>query len=442
VRGGAGRRVFSGVAAHLYSQLVTIVTQLATLPVFLSRWDAELYGKWIALVAVPAYLAVADVGIVTAAGNMMSMHQARGEKKELQRVFQAALLVLLIVVPTLALLVGVGLLVLPLRLDVDERSALFLMTLACLVTVSCGLFDAAYRPFGKYPRVTFFLTSARVLEWLGTVAGLLWIGTLTSTAAGFLAGRVTAFLAMYIMARIDVPDVHWTLRRADTGLVGVLARAGLGFVSINLGNLLTLQGMVVLIGAMLNGTEVAIFNSNRTLTRMLAQIAVLSGKSLAPEVSALYGAQNHTALERLNRQVTLLVMGSTLAGALALSWFGPSLLNVWSRGKLPFSRELFSILLATSVTTAFWQIRAVRLTATNRHQLLSAIFVAASVSALLAAYFGIPHFGISAAAGGMLIADAIMIVGTGVALHRATTSPPAAAATAAPLHQRPIESRS
>src|SRR6202167_2584301 len=99
-----GSRVASGVAAHLYSQVITVVTQLASVPIFLQRWNADTYGQWLAISAVPVYLTIADVGILTAAGNLMSMHNARGEREQLKSVFKAGLFVVLIVVPTVSAL--------------------------------------------------------------------------------------------------------------------------------------------------------------------------------------------------------------------------------------------------------------------------------------------------------------------------------------------------
>ena len=175
-------RVVAGVAAHFYAQGVTILTQLATLPIFLARWSTEQYGQWIMLSAVPIYLTVADFGIVTAAGNMMSMHNARNETAEVNRVFHSSLFIIVAVVPLLALCTVVPLLIFGFGLNVDQRSALAALILASLLNVACGLFDSAYRPFGKYPKVTLLLTTARVVDWIGTIAGLFIGGNLTSAA--------------------------------------------------------------------------------------------------------------------------------------------------------------------------------------------------------------------------------------------------------------------
>jgi O-antigen/teichoic acid export membrane protein len=412
-----GSRVASGVAAHLYSQVITVITQLATVPIILQRWSAETYGQWIAISAVPVYLTIADVGILTAAGNLMSMHNARGEREEVESVFKAALGVVLIVVPVAGTIAGLLLFFFAFGLSADERQALFTLTLASLLTIASGLYDAAYRSHGKYPKITFLLSTARVVEWLGMIVGLFVGGTLTSTALGFLAGRVISFIGNYCFSRRDVPQISWNLEDFDWGLARRLAHSGFGFISITLGSLLTLQGMVVLIATQLGGTAVAVFSTSRTLTRLLAQLAVLSSKSLAPEVSALYGSGQQAAAGKLVRQMTRLVMIVIVVGAVILALIGPTVMALWSHGKIPFDRPVFSLLLGAAIATSYWQIQSVRLTATNQHQLFAMLFVSTSAFVLLLAYIGMPRFGINSAAAGGLLTDLLMIVATLMALR-------------------------
>jgi O-antigen/teichoic acid export membrane protein len=411
-----GARVASGVAAHLYSQVITVLTQLAAVPIFLQRWNAETYGQWLAISAVPVYLTIADVGILTAAGNLMSMHNARGEREQLKSVFKAGLMVVLMVVPVASALIGSLLLFFSFGMSTDQRGALFVLALAALLTVASGLFDAAYRSFGKYPKITFLLSTARVVEWVGMMIGLFVGGTLTSTALGYLAGRALSFSANFWFTKRDVPHIDWSVAGVDRRLAIKLAKSGLGFISITLGNSLTLQGMVVLVGTRLGGTAVAIFSTSRTLTRLLAQLAVLSGKSMSPEISALYGAGQQAAADKLIRHMSRIVMSVIVVGALILAPLSPTIMAIWSHGKIPFDRSVFYLLLAAAVVTSYWQIQAVRLTATNQHQVFAGLFVTTSVLVLVLTYLGLPMFGINAAAGGTLLADLLMVGGTFAAL--------------------------
>jgi O-antigen/teichoic acid export membrane protein len=411
-------RIVSGMAANFYSQIVTVVAQLISLPIFLSRWNTDQYGRWLMISAIPAYLAISDVGIVTAAANLMSMHQARRETAQVNRIFNSSLVAMLLLLPFLAVSAGALLLSFTFGLSRDQRGALYALVVTALLSVACALFDAAYRPFGKYPRVTFLLTSARVLDYLGMFAGLIIGGSLTSTALGFLIARGISCVVMFLLTRIDIPEIRWNLRDMDPGLISRLMRSGIGFLSFPFGYLLTLQGMVIVVGAQLGGSAVALFSASRTLTRLLAQISDTTGRSLAPEISALYGAGRELDAKRLAGQVLWRVLLVTIFGAVVLAPLAPTILQLWSRGKIRFDGAVFGFLLIGAIGSAYWQIQAVRLTATNRHLLLATIFTLASAFALLLAVLTEPRFGVTAAAAATSFVDMAMIVGTTIALRR------------------------
>lgn len=412
-------RIMSGMAANLYSQVITVVAQLVSLPIYLSRWNTDQYGRWLMISAIPAYLAISDVGILTAAGNLMSMHQARRETAEVNRVFHSSLAAMLVLLPSLALCACVLLLSFSFGLDRDQHGALYALVLTGLLHMASGLFDAIYRSFGKYPRGTFLLTSFRILDYCGMFAGVFIGGTLTSAALGYLASRVIASVVMFALARRDVPLIRWNWWDADLGLIRRLLRSGIGFLSFPFGSLLILQGLVVLVGAQLGGSAVALFNSIRTLTRLLTQLSLTAAKAMSPEISALFGAGREAEAIQLSNQVLWRVVLFTALGALVLAPLGPTILQHWSRGKIRFDGTIYAYLLAAAVAAAYWQIQAVRLTATNRHSLLATIFLLSSAAALLLAYVTEPRFGVSAAAAATCFVDFTMIVGTTTALRRA-----------------------
>jgi hypothetical protein len=62
------RRIILGLGANAVGQAVSIVIQLFSLPLYLLYWDLSTYGTWIMLSAVPAYLSMADFGMVYTAG--------------------------------------------------------------------------------------------------------------------------------------------------------------------------------------------------------------------------------------------------------------------------------------------------------------------------------------------------------------------------------------
>jgi len=76
------RRLIAGMGASTFGLGINIAIQLLSLPLFLQHWDTSTYGAWLVLSAIPAYLSMADVGMVTAAGNKMTMAMGGGDVRD------------------------------------------------------------------------------------------------------------------------------------------------------------------------------------------------------------------------------------------------------------------------------------------------------------------------------------------------------------------------
>src|SRR5438034_2020331 len=83
------RRLLKGFGANLYGQGVVIVIQLAGVPILLRYWRPQLYGEWLILFAIPAYLSMTDLGFSQSAGNDMTARVARGDTAGAVTVFQS-----------------------------------------------------------------------------------------------------------------------------------------------------------------------------------------------------------------------------------------------------------------------------------------------------------------------------------------------------------------
>jgi len=82
-------RLLKGIIANGIGQIVTVVIQAVSLPIFLHSWGKELYGEWLILSAIPAYLSLSDIGFSTAATNEMTMKVAQGDRAIALEVFQS-----------------------------------------------------------------------------------------------------------------------------------------------------------------------------------------------------------------------------------------------------------------------------------------------------------------------------------------------------------------
>lgn len=89
-------RASSNLTAQGYNQIVTIAAQLLSGPVLISSWGLHMYGVWLLLTAIPAYLSLSDLGFTFIAKNDMSIRYARGDQAGALETYQTTLVLILI----------------------------------------------------------------------------------------------------------------------------------------------------------------------------------------------------------------------------------------------------------------------------------------------------------------------------------------------------------
>src|ERR1700686_472802 len=101
------RRLTPAFISNWLSKLASTIIQLIQVPVFLHFWSVPLYGGWMIINSIPAYLSFSNVGFGTVAGNEMTMLVARDDREGALRVFQSCWwLIAIICTATIVLLSG------------------------------------------------------------------------------------------------------------------------------------------------------------------------------------------------------------------------------------------------------------------------------------------------------------------------------------------------
>lgn len=113
------------LSAQAYGQVVTIVVQLALVPLLLDAWGADVYGAWLVLAAIPFFLTFSDLGFTFVAKNEMVMAVAAGRPDGALRTFQSILALLSIALPLLFVVAALIIVVVDVRavLRIDALGA-------------------------------------------------------------------------------------------------------------------------------------------------------------------------------------------------------------------------------------------------------------------------------------------------------------------------------
>jgi O-antigen/teichoic acid export membrane protein len=409
------RRLIAGFGANTFSRLSTTLTQIVSVPVFLSHWGVHLYGEWILLNTIPSYLGLSDIGFGSVAGNEMTMLAAAQDFEQALVVFQSVWVLTTVITSLLGLVLLAAIWVLPVGtwlhmhaiVAFDARLIILLLGLAVLFGMQETLFQAAFRCVGKYPLGTMAKSVVVLAAFLSTMAGVALRLSPVQVAGLYAGTNAIGVVGLWILLRREVPWIRFGVRHAQWAAIRRLTGPALSFMSFPLVNALNLQGILVVIGYVMGPIPVVTFNTARTISRSVAQAMNLINNSVWPEMSAAFGQKAMDIARMLHRracQVSLMLCASV---TLVVALFGNHIWQVWTVGKVPTDPVLLNIMLLQMVVSAFWFTSSVVPLATNQHQRMAKAMLGATVVALGLAWIlmHVNALGLRGAALGLLTGD-------------------------------------
>ncbi|WP_230180392.1 lipopolysaccharide biosynthesis protein [Aquabacterium sp. CECT 9606] len=418
------QRIMAALGANAFGQVTNIVIQLASLPLFLHRWDVATYGTWLMLSAIPAYLSMADVGMVATAGNRMTMAIGRGDARQANAIFQSALLFMLLACGGLAAIALPVVLWAPVPglVGWDERLALAALVLTVLLALFGGLAEAIFKSTGRYAQGTMLANGLRLAEWLGGMIGLFAGGSFAAVAIAALLVRAAGIFWMIWWSGQGPHPFSWGLRAAHTAEVRAMATPAVSFMAFPLANALSFQGITLVVGHLFGPAMVAVFNTYRTLARVAVQVTGTFGHALWAELSQLYGRGGAQAVAGLYRRSAWIGAALSVGLSLILYLLAPWLLQLWTHGRIGVQPALIGILLVYAAAGGVWHVPRVLLMATNQHVGLAQWTLLAATGSLGLSWVLGQWLGLEGAALAMLLSE-LGIAGVCLVLAQRMTSP-------------------
>ena len=406
------KRLLAGMGANSLGMAITIGIQLVSLPLFLAHWDAATYGSWLLISALPAYLSMADVGMVAAAGNRMIMAVGAGKAASANGIFQSAQVFMACVCLGLAVIACpiIWWSPWPQGATDDQRLALMAMSIGVLIALFGGLSEQVFKATQRYATGTLFANLIRVSEWIGSMVGLVLIGSFTAVAFGGLGLRLVGTLVVMVMARKGGHGMTWGFRHSSSEAIRQMLKPAFAFMALPLASALSLQGVTLLVGILLGPVAVAVFNTYRTLARIAVQATAIFSFALWPEFARLFGEGAHSALRQLAiRSAVLSAVQAVLLSAV-LYMFAPWLLRVWTHSQIGFEPLVFGVLMTYASMAGIWHVPKVLLMATNLHGELAIWSVLVGALSVVLAWLLGRHMGLVGVSNAMLVSEALIAI--------------------------------
>jgi O-antigen/teichoic acid export membrane protein len=353
---------------------------------------------------------MADVGMLQLAGNEMMMAMGRSNVAEANRVFQSAQLFMTIVCVLLGVLLTAVALWGPLPdfITADQRIAMVALFYTVLLSMFGGLSDAVFKATGRFGFGLMLNYVIRLLEWAGNIAGLFLLGNFAGVAIMGLLVRLVGTGVGIFIAQSGDHGLKWGTAYASKKEIRKMLGPALSFMAFPLANALSFQGMTLLVGALMGPASVAIFSTYRTIARIAVQVTGIFSISLWPEFGRLFGQGGSRALESLYRHSALLGAVQALGLSALLYFIWPSLLEVWTHGRIALERSLMSWMLVYAAVAGVYHVPRVLLQSTNQHVSLAGwALVAGVLSVILGWGFGV-LWQLDGVAAAMLVSEALI----------------------------------
>jgi O-antigen/teichoic acid export membrane protein len=354
--GGRKGRLLTGYAAAGAFLAVRVGQQLLLLPAFLYIWGADLYEQWLLLSAAAAFMALADLGTRPYFHNRLLMLRSAGDLVAYQHALrlslgftlasQAAAALLLVLGAAVAeqsgLLAGGG------GIGPDAAATiLILLGLRVLLDIPADILGNVQWAHGDVGWAISLSSAWLLFEALATASGLFLGLKPVHLALVPLAIRCGFLAHLVVLLRRRYPDDRLTPRLPTLVDLRAMLKLGLSYLSLPIGQLLSFQGLVLILGALSRGPyEVVIFSAIRTVATLLRQIIERVGGLTASELTRCFAAGQLIAFARVHSNLNRLLGGLTglLAGA---AWvYAPVFMPFLTAGEVPYVPAVLAALLA------------------------------------------------------------------------------------------------
>jgi acetyltransferase-like isoleucine patch superfamily enzyme/O-antigen/teichoic acid export membrane protein len=384
----------------------------------INAWGVELYGEWMTLSALPAYLVLSNLGLTSTAGNSLAMVAEKGDHRHMQEIFQSTWVMVNVVSFSVLFFLAVIIFNINLRSvfsfkltsDFELNFTLIMLLLNVAMSMQTGIFEIAFRAIKRNPFGTFFSNLIRLFEWI-TITVLVLLGEkFLAIAMGMTFARLLGNLCFWLVLTTSCSTLKIGMRYASFSQTRKLLRPAIATMCFPLGLSLSIQGIILIISSLVGSTGVTLFSVYRTFTRLPIQFATSINQAVWPELSYAFGNNDIPTVKKLVSKMQLIcaILGILIVSVIYL--FGEPLINIWTSTPLQHDVLLLQLLTVTAFIHIFWQPLWVVQMATNKHILFAFLFLIISAFSFVFGWFLTQQLGLQGSGYAVLVSEFLMFI--------------------------------
>lgn len=411
-------RIFKGIGANSFGQIVNLLIQLASVPILISSWGFDKYSEWIVISAIPTYLALSDLGVTTAASSKVVIWHERAKTLTAISIYSTSFIFLftaaiIIIAGTLACLIFANIFeLLNLKTINSSEGALILLSLTtysmlCLLT---NMVAIRYRTYKSYPLSSFIMNFIRMSEWALALAVAHFTQSLVYTSITLLITRLTGLTIKNLIATYLGMKLSLKISSISKRAFITLIKPSISSLAFPIGLAMNVQGLIIILSITISPGQAAIFSLYRTISRILVQLSAIVNQSIWPEISYAYSVGNSNLIKKMISAALKVSLPTATAIGLLIIYFGKTIFDAWSGRGADYSSAIMITLIIGAIINVGWQVYWVTLMATSTHSSFAVIFMLVSTSSTALIYYTSGIFGLISACYIIVFAEIILFL--------------------------------
>ncbi len=411
------KRLIQGIGANFLGQLINLASRVLLVPLFLIAWGTGVYGEWLLLSSIVAYLSLTDLGGQLYIVNRLTQAYAQGDTPLFRKILHTGLsLFLILPLAVFAVFLGVIFLFPPgslLQITITSPRVVFLvlaiLAFQLVFSLPQGLLLGVYRAVGLLPRGVMLTNTMQVVTIMLVALGL-WL------RAGLVAIaclQLLPYLGVALVAGRDL-NRHFpqfqllSLREADLSLGRTFIKPSFHFFNIQMAQAFSIQGTVLVVGMVLGSVQVVVFATMRTIINLIRSFFEQISHAAWPELTRLDSQQDAEKFFRLFRAIFRSTLIAAVIFIAIFHFWGESLYNFWLRKAVTYQQRVMDLFLIYMGQFLIWLTCSHPLMATNRHRALSKMMLVSSLLSIGLAYLGGRRLGLPGVILGMITGDLLL----------------------------------
>tara|TARA_Y200000002_G_scaffold366537_1_gene357600 strand:- start:17164 stop:18510 length:1347 start_codon:yes stop_codon:yes gene_type:complete len=407
-------KLIQNLSSYFSTQVLIIIFQLISVPVFLKLLGTDSYGELIFLTTIPGFLLLGEAGFGTVVNNEVIFRVSKNKINEANKLVVSSICLISIIYNLISFTIIFFFYNLNYQFYYINDSELLILFLffwiGGFVSILFGIFQSYLRADNFHHINVYWTNFTRLIEIITPLILLFYTKSLFILFLLPILLRLISFslFLYFIKKRVVWFNFHFNHNNNLTEFVPYISKS-LHYFLFTFGQGLLIQGSTWLVGYKLGNTSLVQFNTIRTLVNAGKFLLGIINNSFLPEFTKFISKGQNiitNTLFFLSIHITFFVM-VLLTSTLFI--FGELIINLWTDKGILINKVFFNLLTLELLFFSFWFISSNLLVSINKHEFISRVFAILSLFFFIITYLLIDVINITAVPVALIIMDLFMI---------------------------------